>query len=66
MWRNFETPSRLLAESLKDFMKSLGIYYEPSGGDGFWHFEIACTEREEALINDWLDRYYGRGGECHV
>lgn len=63
MWRNFETPSRLLAESLKDFLRSKGIYFEASGGVGFWHFEIACTDKEESAINKWLSAH-SRNGRC--
>lgn len=52
---NFETRFRSLKDALRDHLKENNIYYELSGGAGFWHFEIKTDAPGAAAINNWLD-----------
>lgn len=52
---NFETAFRSLCDALREYLKESGIYYELSGGAGFWHFEIKTDERGAERINAFLN-----------
>lgn len=43
------------AEELKTFLKSNGIYFEPSSCYNLIHFEIKADETEFKKVNDFLD-----------
>ena len=53
---SFNTMFRSLKDDLRDFLKKAKIYYELSGRDAGWHFEILATPQEAEAINEWLDR----------
>lgn len=52
---NFETRFRSLCDALREYLKENGIYYELSGGAGFWHFEIKTDPTGAEKINAFLD-----------
>jgi hypothetical protein len=52
---NFETRFRSLRDALRDYLHENGIYYELSGGAGFWHFEIKTDPAGAEKINAFLD-----------
>lgn len=52
---NFETMFKSLKEELTEFLKESGIYYEVSGCEKGYHFEIKCNNEEVEKINNWLD-----------
>lgn len=54
-WYNFETRFRSLRDDMREFLRESGIYYELSGGPGFWHFEIKTDTAGAARIETWLD-----------
>jgi hypothetical protein len=54
-WYNLETRFRSLKDDLRKYLHENGIYYELSGGAGFWHFEIKTDPAGAAAINNWLD-----------
>ena len=43
------------AEEFKAFLKSNGIYFEPSSCYNLIHFEIKADEMELKMVNDFLD-----------
>lgn len=43
------------AEKLKAFLKSNGIYFEPSSCYSLIHFEVKADEEELKKVNDFLD-----------
>lgn len=43
------------AEKLKAFLKSEGIYFEPSSCYNLIHFEIKADEAELKKVNDFLE-----------
>lgn len=43
------------AEKLKVFLKSAGIYYEPSSCYSLIHFEVKVDETELKAVNEFLD-----------
>ena len=57
-WFNFETLFRSLKDELKDFLIDNEIYFEISATGAFcgWHFEIKATEKQAAIINEFLDK----------
>ena len=52
---NFETRFRSLCDALRAYLQENGIYYELSGGAGFWHFEIKTDPAGAERVNAWLD-----------
>lgn len=52
---NFETRFISLRDSLRNFLHENNIYYELSGGNSFYHFEILANENEKEKINTFLD-----------
>ena len=52
---NFETRFRSLRDALRGYLQENGIYYELSGGAGFWHFEIKTDPAGAEKINAFLD-----------
>lgn len=54
-WYNFETRFRSLRDALRAYLQENGIYYELSGGPGFWHFEIKTDPGGLEHINAFLD-----------
>ena len=54
-WYNFETTFEVVRDELRAFLKSSGIYYELSQGEGFYHFEIKCAPSDLDRINSFLD-----------
>lgn len=52
---NFETRFISLRDSLRAYLQENEIYYELSGGAGFWHFEIKTDPAGAERINAWLD-----------
>ena len=52
---NFETRFISLCDALRAYLKSNNIYYELSGGQAFYHFEIKTDPAGAAAINDFLD-----------
>lgn len=54
---NFETAFRSLRDALREHLQESGVYYELSGGVGFWHFEIKTDERGAERINAFLDTH---------
>ena len=52
---NFETMFVSLANGLRAFLKENNIYYELSGGPGFYHFEIKTDPTGADKINAFLD-----------
>lgn len=43
------------AEKLKVFLKTNGIYYEPSSCYNLIHFEIKVNETELKMVDDFLE-----------
>ena len=43
------------AEKLKAFLKSNGIYFEPSSCYNLVHFEVKADEKELAKVNAFLE-----------
>ena len=56
---SFETNSRLIKESLRNYLHFANIYYELSGCFDGWHFEVKCNQLEVDKINRYLDICYG-------
>ena len=54
-WYNFETRFISLRDALRQYLQENGIYYELSGGPGFWHFEIKTDSSGLDRINAFLD-----------
>ena len=52
---NFETRFRSLKDDLRQYLHENGIYYELSGGTGFWHFEIKTDPAGAEKINAFID-----------
>lgn len=52
---NFETRFISLRDALREYLQENGIYYELSGGAGFWHFEIKTDSAGAERINAFLD-----------
>jgi hypothetical protein len=52
---NFETRFISLRDALREYLKENNIYYELSGGNSFYHFEIKTDPAGAAAINAWLD-----------
>ncbi len=52
---NFETRFRSLRDALREYFHENGIYYELSGGAGFWHFEIKTDPAGAEKINAFID-----------
>lgn len=52
---NFETRFRSLRDALREYLHGNEIYYELSGGAGFWHFEIKTDPAGAAKINAFID-----------
>lgn len=52
---NFETCFRSLKDDLRRYLHENGIYYELSGGAGFWHFEIKTDPAGVEKINAFID-----------
>ena len=52
---NFETRFISLRDALREYLHENGIYYELSGGPGFYHFEIKTDPAGAEKINNWLD-----------
>lgn len=53
-WYNVELDKEN-AEKLKAFLKSEGIYFEPSSCYNLIHFEIKLDENGIKKVNDFLD-----------
>jgi len=43
------------AEKLKAFLKTNGIYFEPSSCYNLIHFEVKVNEAERKMVDDFLD-----------
>ena len=43
------------AEKLKAFLKTNGIYFEPSSCYSLIHFEVKVNETERKMVDDFLD-----------
>lgn len=54
-WYNFETMFHSLKDDLRRYLKENEIYYELSGGAGFWHFEIKTDPTGAEKINAFID-----------
>lgn len=54
-WYNLETRFRSLKDELRSYLHENGIYYELSGGAGFWHFEIKTDPAGAEKINTFID-----------
>lgn len=54
-WYNLETMFRSLRGALRVYLHDNGIYYELSGGSGFWHFEILTDAAGANHINSFID-----------
>ncbi len=56
-WEAFYMPTSELRDALMVYLKTMGIYGEPSAcGNGF-HFEILCTKSEcETIIEMFCER----------
>jgi hypothetical protein len=52
---NLETRFRSLRDALREYLHENGVYYELSGGPGFWHFEIKTDPAGAEKINAFLD-----------
>lgn len=52
---NFETRFRSLCDALRAYLQENGIYYELSGGPGFWHFEIKTDPAGAEQIDAFID-----------
>ena len=52
---NFETSFRSMRDELRQHLKKTGVYYELSGGPGFWHFEIKTDADGADKINRFID-----------
>lgn len=52
---NFETCFHSLRDALRDYLQRNGIYYELSGGPGFWHFEIKTDPAGADRTNEFID-----------
>lgn len=52
---NFETRFRSLRDALREYLQENGIYYELSGGPGFWHFEIKTDPAGAEQIDAFID-----------
>jgi hypothetical protein len=53
---SFETMRGNLKEKFIVFLKENNIYYELSGCDSGWHFEINCNQAQLDLCNNFLER----------
>ena len=54
-WYNLETCFHSLKEDLRCYLHKNEIYYELSGGAGFWHFEIKTDPAGAEKINAFID-----------
>lgn len=52
---NFETRFVSLRDTLREYLHENGIYYELSGGSGFYHFEIKTDPAGAEKINAFID-----------
>ena len=52
---NFETRFISLRDALRAYLKENKIYYELSGGNSFYHFEIKTDPAGAAAINAFID-----------
>lgn len=52
---SYNTMFRSVKDLLSTFCKENNIYFEPSGREAGWHFEILCSEEELKMCNDFLD-----------
>lgn len=52
---SYNTMFRSVKDLLSTFCKENDIYYELSGREASWHFEILCNEKELKMCNDFLD-----------
>lgn len=54
-WYNVEL-TKTTADLLKPYLKSHGIYFEPSEAGNLIHFELYANDIEVRLVNDFLER----------
>lgn len=52
-WYSVEL-SKTYADILKDYLRKMGVYFEPSEAGNLIHFECYMTERECNDVNDFL------------
>lgn len=52
---HFETRFISLRDAIREYLHENNIYYELSGGPGFYHFEIKTDPAGAEKINVWLD-----------
>jgi hypothetical protein len=52
-WYSVEL-SKNYADILKDYLRKMGVYFEPSEAGNLIHFECHMTERECNDVNDFL------------
>ena len=53
-FRTFNTMFISFKKALAKYLRKLKIYFEISGGNGWYHFEILCDTEEADLINAWI------------
>lgn len=54
-WYNLETKFISLRDALRQYLHENGVYYELSGGPGFYHFEIKTDPAGAEKINTFID-----------
>jgi hypothetical protein len=54
-WYNLETKFISLRDALRQYLHENGVYYELSGGPGFYHFEIKTDPAGAEKINAFVD-----------
>jgi hypothetical protein len=54
-WYNLETKFISLRDALRQYLHENGVYYELSGGPGFYHFEIKTDPAGAEKINRFID-----------
>lgn len=52
---NFETRFVSMRDALREYLQENGVYYELSGGPGFYHFEIKTDAAEAEEINRFIE-----------
>ena len=52
---SFETSFKSLTDELKYYLTGEGIYFEASGGPGFYHLEIFTNAAGAEKINAFID-----------
>ncbi len=52
---NLETRFVSLRDALRAYLHENGVYYELSGGPGFYHFEIKTDPAGAEKINTFID-----------